>query len=343
MPIELRSFDVIIGMDWLSKYHAVIVCDEKLIRISFDDETLTIQGDRDFPEVFLEDLPRLPLVRQVKFQIDLVPGAALVERAPYRLALLEMQELSNQLQELAEKWFIRPKSSPWGASLTVKNRYLLLRIDDLFDQLQGFIIYSKINLRSGYHQLRVRDEDIPKTVFRTRYSHYKFQDIPIGLTNAPTILMDLINQKEGLYAKFLKFEFWLPKVQFLGHVIDSQGLVGYYRRFIEGFSKIAKPLTKLTLPEGTENFVVYCDASHKGLGAVLMQKEKILQYLLDQKELNMRQCRWIELFSDYDCEIRYHPRKANVIAVALYNTLCFQDIDDIDKSTMYLLYCTRLL
>ncbi|GKC19536.1 putative reverse transcriptase domain-containing protein [Tanacetum coccineum] len=151
---------------------------------------------REFPEVFLEDLPGLPPARQVEFQIDLVPGAAPVARAPYRLAPAEMQELSTQLQELSDKGFIRPSSSPWGApvlfvkkkdgsfrmcidyrelnKLTMKNRYPLSRIDDLFDQLQGSRVYSKIDLRSGYHQLRVREEDIPKTAFRTRYGHYEF-------------------------------------------------------------------------------------------------------------------------------------------------------------------------
>ncbi|GJV10329.1 reverse transcriptase domain-containing protein [Tanacetum coccineum] len=347
--------------------------------------------------------------------------------------------------------------------LTVKNRYPLLRIDDLFDQLQGSSVYSKIDLRLGYHQLRVREEDIPKTAFRTRYGHYEFQVMPFGLTNAPAVFMDLMNRvckpyldkfvivfiddiliysknkqehkehlklilellkKEELYAKFSKCEFWIPKVQFLGHVIDSEGihvdpakiesikdwaspkspteirqflgLAGYYRRFIEGFSKIAKPMTKLTqkkvkfvwgdkqeaafqllkqklcsapilaLPEGSEDFIAYCDASKKGLGAVLMQREKViayasrqlkiheknytthdlelgavvfalkiwrhylygtkctvftdhksLQHILNQKELNMRQRRWLELLSDYDCEIRYHPGKANVVADAL--------------------------
>ncbi|GJU29340.1 putative reverse transcriptase domain-containing protein [Tanacetum coccineum] len=538
MPVELGSFDVIIGMDWMAKNHAVIVCDEKVVRIPYGDEVLIIQSDdidgrsksklniisctktqkyiekgcqvylaqvmskkeedkseekrledvpivRNFPEVFPEELPGLPPTRQVEFQIDLVPGAAPVARAPYRLAPSEMQELSAQLQELSDKGFIRPSSSPWGApvlfvkkkdrsfrmcidyrklnKLTVKNRYPLPRIDDLFDQLQGSRVYSKIDLRSGYHQLRVREEDIPKTAFRTRYGHYEFQVMPFGLTNAPAVFMDLMNRvckpyldkfvivfiddiliysksrkeheehlklilrllkKEELYAKFSKCEFWLSKVQFLGHVIDSEGvhvdpakiesikdwaspktpteirqflgLAGYYRRFIEGFSKIARPMTKLTqksvkfdwgekeetafqtlkqklcsapilaLPEGSENFVVYCDASHKGLGAVLMQKEKViayasrqlkvheknytthdlelgavvfalkmwrhylygtkcvvftdhksLQHILDQKELNMRQRRWLELLSDYDCEIRYHPGKANVVADAL--------------------------
>ncbi|GKA02612.1 putative reverse transcriptase domain-containing protein [Tanacetum coccineum] len=229
----------------------------------------------DFPEVFPEDLPGLPPIRQVEFQIDLVPGAAPVARAPYRLAPSKMEELSTQLQELSDKGFIRPSSSPWGApvlfvkkkdgsfqmcidyrelnKLTVKNRYPLPRIDDLFDQLQGSSVYSKIDLRSGYHQLRVRDEDIPKTAFRTRYGHYEFQVMPFGLTNAPTIFMDLMNRvcrpyldkfvieyiiesliytkgtqgrndahlrlilelvkKEELYAKFSKCDFWLLKVK----------------------------------------------------------------------------------------------------------------------------------
>ncbi|GJU71270.1 putative reverse transcriptase domain-containing protein [Tanacetum coccineum] len=172
---------------------------------------------REFPKVFPEDLPGFPPVRQVEFQIDLIPGAAPVARTPYRLAPSEMQELSNQLQELADRGFIRPSTSPWGAlvlfvktkdesfrmcidyrelnKLTVKNRYPLPRIDDLFDQLQGLSVYSKIDLRLGYHQLRVRDEDIPKTTFRTRYKHYEFQVMPFGLTNAPAVFMDLMNRK----------------------------------------------------------------------------------------------------------------------------------------------------
>ncbi|GJV06355.1 putative reverse transcriptase domain-containing protein [Tanacetum coccineum] len=458
MPVELGSFDVIIGMDWLRRCHAVIVCDEKLVQVPYGNETLTFCGNessngresrltviscskaqeymakgcqvflaqistkkeedklegkqikdvpivRDFPEVFPEDLPGLPPARPVEFQIDLIPGAAPVARAPYRLAPSEMKELSEQLQELSDKGFIRPSSSPWGApvlfvkkkdgsfrmcidyrelnKLTVKNRYPLPRIDDLFDQLQGSSIYSKIDLRSGYHQLRVREQDIPKTAFRTRYGHYEFQVMPFGLTNAPAVFMDLMNRvckpyldkfvivfiddiliyskdekeheehlkailellkKEQLYAKFSKCEFWIPKVQFLGHVIDSRGihvdpakiesikdwaspktpteirqflgLAGYYRRFIEGFSKIAKSMTKLTqkgikfdwgekeenafqlikqklcsapilaLPEGSEDFVVYCDASHKGLGVVLMQREKVIAYASRQLKVH---------------------------------------------------------
>ncbi|GJS38853.1 putative reverse transcriptase domain-containing protein [Tanacetum coccineum] len=239
---------------------------------------------REFPEVFSEDLPGLPPMRQFEFQIDLVPGTAPVARAPYRLAPSELQELSTQLQELSDKGFIRPSSLPWGApvlfvkkkvgsfrmcidyrelnKLTVKNRYPLSRIDDLFDQLQGSSVYSKIDLRSGYHKLRVREEEIPKIAFRIRYGHYEFQVMPFGLTNAPMVFMDLMNQvckpyldkfmivfiddiliyskseeehakhlklilellKEELYAKFSKCEFWLSKVQFLGHVIDCEGI-----------------------------------------------------------------------------------------------------------------------
>ncbi|GJV48715.1 putative reverse transcriptase domain-containing protein [Tanacetum coccineum] len=231
MPIKLVSFDVVIDMDWLSKYHARIICDEKVVHILIKGETLIIRVMekktdekrledipvvREFPEVFLEDLPGLPPVRHVEFQIDLIPGTTPVARAPYRLAPSEMQELSNQLQELSDRGFIRPSTSPWGAlvlfvkkkdesfrmcidyrelnKLTVKNSYPLPRTDDLFDQLQGSSVYSKIDLRSGYHQLRVRDEDIPKTAFRTRYEHYEFQVIPFGLTNTPTVFMDLMNR-----------------------------------------------------------------------------------------------------------------------------------------------------
>ncbi|GKA00584.1 reverse transcriptase domain-containing protein, partial [Tanacetum coccineum] len=512
LPIELGSFDVIVGMDWMAEHRAEVVCYEKYIRVPYRNDMLIVQGERsgvknesrlevissirtqkyidqgcqvfliqmmkeeeteiperriedvpvvrDFPEVFPEDLPGLPPTRQVEFHIELIPEAAPVARATYLLAPAEMKELAEQLKELSDKGFIRPSSSPWGApilfvkkkdgsfqmcidyrelnKLTVKNRYPLPRIDDLFDQLQGSSIYSKIDLRSGYHQLRVREEDIPKTAFRTRYGHYEFRVMPFGLTNAPAVFMDLMNRvckpyldkfvivfiddiliysrnekeheehlktilellkKEELYAKFSKCEFWINTVKFLGHVIDSSGihvdpakieavknwaspttpseirqflgLAGYYRRFIEGFSKIAKPMTELTQKNqkfdwGSDDFVVYCDASIKGLGAVLMQRMKViayasrqlkiheknytthdlelgavvfalkiwrhylygtkcvvftdhksLQHILDQKDLNMRQRRWIELLSDYDCEIRYHPGKANVVADAL--------------------------
>ncbi|GJU42932.1 putative reverse transcriptase domain-containing protein [Tanacetum coccineum] len=320
MPVELGSFDVIIGMDWLRRCHAVIVCDEKLVQIPYGNETLTFCGNKSSngrksrliviscskaQEYMAKGCQVFLQLDQWNSKIDLILGAAPVARAPYRLAPSELKELSEQLQELSDKGFIRPSSSPWGApvlfvkkkdgsfrmcidyrelnKLTVKNRYPLLRIDDLFDQLQGSSIYSKIDLRSGYHQLRVREQDIPKTAFRTRYGHYEFQVMPFGLTNAPAdekeheehlkAILELL-KKEQLYAKFSKCEFWIPKVQFLGHVIDSRGihvdpakiesikdwaspktpteirqflgLAGYYRRFIEGFSKIAKSMMKLT-------------------------------------------------------------------------------------------------
>nr|GEW94927.1 putative reverse transcriptase domain-containing protein [Tanacetum cinerariifolium] len=234
MPIPLGSFDIIIGMDWLTKYHGVIICDEKIVRVPFGREILIFQGNgdnqieesrlniisctkaqeylskgcdvflahvttkeaqdksegkrlenvpivRDFPKVFPEDLPGIPPARPVEFQIDLVPGVVLVARAPYRLAPSEMKELAEQLQELSNKGFIRPSSSPWGAPvLFVKKKDGSYRM--CIDYRSS--VYSKIDLPSGYHQLRVREEDIPKTAFRTRYEHYELQVMPFGLTNA---------------------------------------------------------------------------------------------------------------------------------------------------------------
>ncbi|GJR71079.1 putative reverse transcriptase domain-containing protein [Tanacetum coccineum] len=226
---------------------------------------------KNFPEVFPEDLPGLPYTRQVEFHIDLVPGAAPVARAPYRLAPSEMKELADQLQELSDKGFIRPSSSPWGApvlfvkkkdgslrmcidyrelnKLTVKNRYPLPRIDDLFDQLQGSSVYSKIDLRSGYHQLRVREEDISKTAFRTRYGHYEFQVMPFGLTNAPAVFMDLMNRVCKPYLDKFVIVFIddiliysKNKQEHEEHLkIILELLKKEELRIMEGFSKIAKP------------------------------------------------------------------------------------------------------
>ena len=390
------------------------------------------------------------------------------------------------MEEMVNKGFVRPSTSPWGApvlfvkkkdgsmrlcidyrelnKVTIHNQYLLPRIDDLFDQLQGAKVFSKIDLRSGYHQLRVHDEDVSKIAFRTRYGHFEFLVMPFGLTNAPVAFMDLMNMifrpyldqfvivfiddiliysgsgeehaehlrivlqtlwEHRLYAKLSKCQFWLDSVAFLGHIVSAEGvsvdpqkleailnwkpptsvteirsfflgLAGYYCKFVEGFSKIAAPLTRLTrkeepflwseacqqsfdelkrrltsapvltLPSGQDGFAVYCDASRQGLGCVLMQNDKVIayasrqlkkheqnyptydlklgavvfalriwrhylygvpcriftdhksfQYLFTQKELNMRQRRWIELIKDYECTIEYHPRKANVVADAL--------------------------
>ncbi|GJZ69269.1 putative reverse transcriptase domain-containing protein [Tanacetum coccineum] len=470
MPVELGSFDIIIGdrSDKGKKLTlSIISCTKtqkymekgcqvfpaqvtkKETEVKSNEKRLEdVPIVREFPEVFLEDLPGLPPARQVEFQIDLVPGVASVARDPYRPAPSEMQELFAQLQELSEKGFIRPSSSPWGAlvlfvknkdgyfrmcinyrelnNLTVKNRYPLLRIDDLFDQLQGSSVYSKIDLRSGYHQLRVRDEDISKTAFRTRYGHYEFQVMPFGLTNAPAVFMDLMNRvckpfldkfiivfiddtliysrnkveheghlkqilkllkKEELYAKFSKCDFWLSKVQFLGHVIDREGilvdpakiesikdwaspktltkirqflgLAGYYRRFIEGFSKIDKPMTKLTqksvkfdwgekeeavfqtlkqklcsalvlaLLEVSENFVVYCDASHKGLGAVLMQNEKVIAYASRQLKIHEKN------YMTHDFELGVVVLALKMWIHYLYDTKCVMFINH--KSLQHIL------
>jgi len=459
---------------------------------------------KEFPDVFREELPGLPPEREVEVSIDIIPGSAPIAQSPYRMAPAELAELKIQLQELLEKGFIRPSSSPWGApvlfvkkkdgtlrlsidyrqlnKVTVKNKYLLPRIDDLFDQLKGARVFSKIDLRSGYYQLRIKELDVPKTAFRTRYGHYEFLVMPFGLTNAPTVFMDLMNRvfrpyldsfvvifiddilvysssdqeheqhlglilqtlrEHRLYAKLSKCEFWLKEVTFLGHVIsvdgilvDSRkvevvlkwerptnvteirsflGLAGYHRRFIEGFSTIAIPMTRLTrkgtkwewtreceesfqklkqkltttpvlvLPSGTGGFVVYSDASKRGLGCVLMQHGKViayasrqlkphefnypvhdlelaaivfalrvwrhylygsqvqifidhksLRYLMTQKELNMRQRRWVELIKDYDCVIDYHPGKANVVADALSrkNKALVMDSDECDNKEL---------
>ena len=440
---------------------------------------------REFPDVFPDNLPGLPPDRQLEFTIDLEPGSAPVSKAPYRMAPKELEELKMQLQELMDLGFIRPSVSPWGApvlfvkkkdgtlrmcidyrdlnKLTLKNKYPLPRIDDLFDQLRGASVFSKMDLKSGYHQLKIRQDDIPKTAFRTRYGHYEFVVMPFGLTNAPAVFMDLMNRvfhpcldkfvlvfidnvliyskdkkeheehlritletlrAEKLYAKFSKCEFWLNEVNFLGHVVTAEGiqvdpakveavqnwkppgtpneirsflgLAGYYRRFIEGFSKIARPMTQklkkgtkvswtlecaesfellkkklttapvLAVPDPTVDYVVYTDASKSGLGCVLMQNGRViayasrqlrphelnypthdlelaavvhalkiwrhhlygvrceiftdhksLKYFFEQKDLNMRQRRWLELVKDYDCGINYHPGKANVVADAL--------------------------
>ncbi|GJS72705.1 putative reverse transcriptase domain-containing protein [Tanacetum coccineum] len=259
MPIELGMFDVIIGMDWLVKRDTVIICGEKVVRIPYGNKTLTIESDKG-----------LPPSRQVEFQIDLVSGAAPVARAPYRLAPSEMRELSVQLQELLEKGFIRLSSSPWGAPVLFvkkKDSSSIVVIDDI-------LVYSKDEEEHGKHL---------------------------------KIILELL-KKERLYAKFSKCDFWLDSVQFLGHVIDRNGVhvdpakikviknwvapmtPTEVRQFLglTGFTielfLISAPI--LTLPEGTKDFVVYCDASLKGYGVVLMQREKVIAYASRQLKVH---------------------------------------------------------
>nr|GFB28397.1 putative reverse transcriptase domain, aspartic peptidase domain protein [Tanacetum cinerariifolium] len=234
------------------------------------------------------------------------PGATPVARAPYRLAPSEMKELAEQLKELSDKGFIRPSSSPWGApvlfvkkkdgsfrmcidyrelnKLTVMNRYPLPRIDDLFDQLQGSSVYSKIDLRSGYHRLRVREEDVPKTAFRTHYGHYEFQVMPFGLTNTPAVFMDLMNQVCKPYLdKFV--------IVFIDDIL-------IYSKDEKEHEKHPKKLCSapiLALPEGSEDFIVYYDASNKGLGVVLMQRAKVISYASCQLKIHEKNYTTLDL------------------------------------------------
>ncbi|GJX83884.1 putative reverse transcriptase domain-containing protein [Tanacetum coccineum] len=318
---ELGSFDVIIGMDWLAKYHAVIDYAEKIVRHHVflahvtTKETEDKSGEKrledvpivqDFPKVFPEELPGLPPTRQVEFQIDLMPGAAPVARAPYRLAPSEMKELSEQLQELSDKGFIRPSSSPWGAPV---------------------LLSSALSTRRRYSKDGIQDS--------------------VWLLRVPSYVIRFDKRIGGIYGSHES-----------EHEEHLKAILELLKK--EEFAPI------LALPQGAENFIVYCDASHKGLGAVLMQNKKViayasrqfkiheknytthdlelsvvvfalkiwrhylyrtkrtvfmghksLQHILDQKELNMRQHHWLELLGDYDCEIRYHPGKANIVVDAL--------------------------
>ncbi|GJQ90448.1 putative reverse transcriptase domain-containing protein [Tanacetum coccineum] len=377
MPIELGTFDVIIGMDWLVKHIAVIVCGEKVVRIPYGNKTLTVESNKGMSRLkvisciksrkyikrgchlFLahvtEKKPKEKRLEDMPVIHDFPKVAAPVARAPYRLAPSEMRELSAQLQELLEKGFIRPNYRELN-KLTVKNLYPLSRIDDLFDQLQGSSVYSKIDLRSGYHQLCIKEEDIPITAFRTRYGHFEFQVMPFGLTNVPAVFMDLMNRvcnpyldkfvivfiddilvyskdeeehgknlkiilellkKERLHAKFSKCDFWLDSVQFIGHVIDRNGVhvdpakIEAIKNWVapimpteltqkdkkykwgkekeEVFQTLKQKLCSasiLALLKGTEDFVVYCDVSLKGYGAVLMQREKVIAYASRQLKVH---------------------------------------------------------
>nr|AAV32204.1 putative polyprotein [Oryza sativa Japonica Group] len=430
--LESKDLDVILGMDWLTKFKGVIDCANRTVTLTNEKgETVvykslvspkqgvslnqieaeipvdTVEKNLrkledipivcEYPEVFPEDLTTMPPKREIEFRIDLAPGTAPIYKRPYRMAANELAKVKKQVDEQLQKGYIRPSTSPWGApvifvekkdktkrmcvdyralnEVTIKNKYPLPRIDDLFDQLKGAKVFSKIDLRSGYHQLRIREEDIPKTAFTTRYGLYECTVISFGLTNAPAFFMNLMNKvfmefldkfvvvfiddiliyskseeeheqhlrlvleklkEHQLYAKFSKCDFWLTEVKFLGHVITAQGvavdpsnvesvikwtppktvsqirsflvLAGYYRRFIENFSRIARPMTQLLkkdekfkwtaecdksfeelkkklvsapvliLPDQMKDFQVYCDASRHGLGCVLMQQGRVVAY-----------------------------------------------------------------
>ncbi|WVZ51932.1 hypothetical protein U9M48_003029 [Paspalum notatum var. saurae] len=318
----------------------------------------------EYPNVFPDELPGLPSDRAVEFAINLVPGTAPIAKAPYKMSGKEYDELKKQLDELLEKGFIRRSVSPWAApvlfvkkkdgsmrmridyhklnAVTIKNKYPLPRIDDLLDQLKGVKYFSQIDLRSGYHQMKIREEDIPKTAFVTRYGHHEFTVVSSGLTNALAYFMNLIIKEEldqfevvftddiliysktreqhekhlravleklrknQLYGKFSKCEFWLKEVVMLGHVLIVEGvlvdpkkieavsnwktprnvmeirsflvLARCYRRFIENFSKIAKPMTELLKDKVSFEWNDKREKVFSGLGCVLMQDNHVVSY-----------------------------------------------------------------
>ncbi|XP_028109546.1 uncharacterized protein LOC114308203 [Camellia sinensis] len=312
---------------------------------------------REFSDVFPEELPEQLIDCEIEFIIEVTPGTQSISKTPYRMSPVEMKELKIQLQDFLDKGFIRPSVSPWGApvlflkkkdrtlrlcidyrelnKVTIKNKYPLPRIDDLFDQLQGAQVFSKIDLRFGYHQLKVKADDVEKTAFRTRYGHYEFLVMPLGVTNASAAFMDLMNRvfkpyldefvvvfiddiliysksaeahENHLYPHKVEAIVNWPTPTNVTEVRSFMGLAGYYKRLVQDFSKIVMPLTQLTrkgvaferseeqefafqelktklttapvlaLPSGTEGFVIYSDASHKGLGCVLMQNERVIAY-----------------------------------------------------------------
>ncbi|XP_073151776.1 uncharacterized protein [Henckelia pumila] len=370
--LEMVDFDAIFGMDWLTQNEAIIDCKRRIVALKIKDGKsfvfratskrstpsmisagtacqllskgctgliASLNGDqemqqpkldeveivKDFPEVYPDNVVGLPPIKEVEFGIELLPETKPASKAPYR-------ELNR---------------------VTVKNRYPLPRIDDLFDQLQGVVVFSKINLRLGYHQLKVKDEDVQKTAFRTRYGHYEF------LLEQISFLGHIVSAKgiEVDPSKVEAVQNWVaPK-----NATDIQsflGLVGYYRQFIHDFSKISLPLTSLTrkgvkfkwsekceksfaelkerlmfapvltIPEGTGRFVVYTDASKSGLGAVLMQDDKVIAYASRQLKVHEKNYPThdlelaavvfaLKLWRHYLYGERYHPGKANVVVDAL--------------------------
>ncbi|KAA3487545.1 DNA/RNA polymerases superfamily protein [Gossypium australe] len=341
---------------------------------SGDSSVKDIRTVKDFSDVFLEELPGLPPNSEVEFGIELIPSTALVSIASYRMAPKELVELKAQIQELLDLGFIHPSVSPWGTpvlfvkkkdgsmcmcidyrqlnKLTIKNKYLLPRIDDLFDQFRGASVFSKIDFRSGYYQLRVKKADVYKTTFKTRYDHYEFLVMPFGLMNVPSAFMDLMNRvfqpyldrfvvilrEKQMYAKFSKCELWLREVMFLGHVVSAEGIRVDPQKIEAVLDwKQPKTVSKIRSFLGLAGVWkrVYSDASHVSLGYMLMKEGKAVVYASRQlktheanylthnlelaavNELNLRQRRSVELLKDYDCTIEYHLGKANVVADAL--------------------------
>ncbi|KAE8728977.1 Phosphoenolpyruvate carboxykinase [Hibiscus syriacus] len=368
----------------------------------------------EFPDVFPEELPGLPPDKEVEFEIKTYPGSAPISMAPYRMAPKELKELKVQLQELFDRGFIRHSTSPWGApilfvkkkdgslrlcidyrklnKMTIKNKYPLPRIDDLFDQLRGATVFSKIDLHSGYYQLKVKGSDVAKTAIRTRYGHYEFLVMPFGLTNAPAAFMDLMNRvfrpyldqfvvvfiddimiysrieaehdehlkivlqtlrEHRIYVKLSKCEFWLQEVSFLGYIISARGiqvdpskieailnwkqpknvfeirsflgLAGYYRRFVEGFSIIAAPLTKLL----RKNVSFYWGEAQQESFEKLKEDGKVVAYA--SRQLRPHECNYLT----HDLELAAVIFALKIWIHYLYGEKCYIFTDH--KSLKYLL------
>nr|XP_027127768.1 uncharacterized protein LOC113743892 [Coffea arabica] len=267
ISLDIKGYDVIIGMDFLAHHHAKLDCRAKVLELWIPGEA-TLKLDvkvkledvpvvREFPDVFPEELKTLPPEREVEFKIDLVPGTAPISKTPYRMAPAELKELKIQLQDLLEKGFVRESDSPWGAPL------------------QGSVVFSKLDLRQGYYQLKIKKEDIPKTTFNTRYGHFEFAVMPFGLTNAPAAFMDLMQR---VFKKYLD--------QFVVVFIDdiliySKTREEHVKHLEIVLQELKKRLTSapvLVLPDGREGYTVYSDASREGLGCVLMQMGKVVAY-----------------------------------------------------------------
>ncbi|KAA3461993.1 Retrotransposable element Tf2 [Gossypium australe] len=304
MLLLFDEFDVILGMDWLAANDVIVNCGRKFIEQKCENRDIvrvesvsevkieSVPVVYEYPDVFLEELRGLPPTREVEFGIELVPGTASISVAPYRMAPLELKELKVQLQKLTDKGFLRPSYSPWG---------------DLI--LFGATVFSMIDLRSGYYQLRVKEQDVPKTAIRMRYGHYEFLVMPFGLTNAPVVYMDLMN---------CIFRPCLDKfvVVFIDDVLiysrDETEHAGILHDFYTD-DELAAIVFALKIWRHNlygENCRVFTD-------------HKSLKYLMTQKDLNLRQRRWLELIKDYELIIDYHRGKANVVTDALSRNSLF--------------------
>ncbi|WVZ90041.1 hypothetical protein U9M48_036374, partial [Paspalum notatum var. saurae] len=447
LVIDSMDIDIILGMDTLEKWGVKIDCAQRTVHLAASDgqevgisasspsgylhqmEAIPTDDIRivcDYPDVFPDELPGMPPDRDIEFLIELLPGTAPIAMRQYRKAPIEHEEVKKNIDELLAKGYILSSSSSWAFPVLLvekKDTDVRRMCVDYRALNKGACVFSKIDLISGYHQLKIRPSDIPKTAFTTKYGLYEYTVMSFGLTNAPAYFMQLMNsvfmdcldkfvvvfiddiliyskteaeheehfrlvlqrlREHKLYAKFSKCEFWIDEVRFLGHVVSKGGiavdpskvstvtnwkvpeipkvvrgflgLAGYYRRFIENFSRIAKPMTSLLEKDAEFRWMhsklllmskVIAYASRQlrkhevnypthdlelvavvhalkiwrhylfGQHCEIYTDHKSLKYIFTQNELNMRQQRWLKLIKDYDMEIHYHLGKANVVADAL--------------------------